>query len=175
MTFGFVGIGRRPGPGSSPLPGLFFAMVHLGEPQVRQQVFQRIAAIKPEAPPLWGRMTAHQMVCHLSDSFRLVLGEKPVASSAHRNLLMKWAALYLPFPWPKGVPTRPEVEQGVGGTPPGDFQRDREALVALLERFSDPNHTTPRTPHPIFGQLTEREWLRWGYLHTNHHLRQFGL
>jgi hypothetical protein len=29
--------------------------------------------------------------------------------------------------------------------------------------------------HPIFGELTEREWMRWGYLHTDHHFRQFGV
>jgi len=27
---------------------------------------------------------------------------------------------------------------------------------------------------PIFGPLTRAEWLRWGYLHADHHLRQFG-
>jgi hypothetical protein len=29
-------------------------------------------------------------------------------------------------------------------------------------------------PHPIFGRITRAEWLRWGYLHADHHLRQFG-
>jgi hypothetical protein len=31
-----------------------------------------------------------------------------------------------------------------------------------------------RPAHPIFGRMTEAEWMRWGYLHTDHHLRQFG-
>jgi hypothetical protein len=29
-------------------------------------------------------------------------------------------------------------------------------------------------PHPMFGAMTTLEWMRWGYLHTDHHLRQFG-
>jgi len=29
--------------------------------------------------------------------------------------------------------------------------------------------------HPIFGRMSLWEWQRWGYLHTDHHLRQFGL
>jgi hypothetical protein len=29
--------------------------------------------------------------------------------------------------------------------------------------------------HPIFGAMSERAWLRWGYLHMDHHLRQFGV
>jgi Protein of unknown function (DUF1569) len=29
-------------------------------------------------------------------------------------------------------------------------------------------------PHPIFGPMTAKDWMRWGYLHADHHLRQFG-
>lgn len=28
--------------------------------------------------------------------------------------------------------------------------------------------------HPIFGRLSRAAWLRWAYLHMDHHLRQFG-
>jgi hypothetical protein len=28
--------------------------------------------------------------------------------------------------------------------------------------------------HPIFGRMSEAAWMRWAYLHTDHHLRQFG-
>jgi hypothetical protein len=28
--------------------------------------------------------------------------------------------------------------------------------------------------HPIFGRMSEAAWLRWGWLHADHHLRQFG-
>jgi hypothetical protein len=31
-----------------------------------------------------------------------------------------------------------------------------------------------RPAHPIFGPMSEAAWLRWGYLHADHHLRQFG-
>ena len=31
-----------------------------------------------------------------------------------------------------------------------------------------------RPPHPIFGPLSHAAWLRWAWLHTDHHLRQFG-
>ncbi len=152
-------------------------MTHLGNPSVRQQILQRIAALKPDMRPRWGRMTAHQMLCHLTDSFRVAMGEKhasPATGLLQRSLL-KWAALYLPLRWPQGVPTRPEVEQGAGGTPPGDFCRDRIELISAIERFAGANRTFEWGKHPAFGSLRDREWLRWGYLHTDHHLRQFGL
>ncbi|HEV2663419.1 MAG TPA: DUF1569 domain-containing protein [Blastocatellia bacterium] len=30
-------------------------------------------------------------------------------------------------------------------------------------------------PHPYFGAMSESQWMRWGYLHCDHHLRQFGV
>ena len=152
-------------------------MIHLGNSTVRQQILQRIATLRPETRPMWGKMTAPQMLCHLSDSFRVAMGEKPVSrvSNVLQQTLVKWAALYLPLPWPRGVSTRPEVEQGVGGTPPAEFRRDRAELIRVIERFADPNRRFEWHPHPLFGSMCERQWLRWGYLHADHHLRQFGL
>lgn len=86
---------------------------------------------------------------------------------------MKWVALSLPVPWLKGIPTRPETEQGKSGTSPTRFEEDREKLFSVLNRFRG-DATDVLIPHPIFGCLTRGEWLRWGYLHADHHLRQFG-
>jgi Protein of unknown function (DUF1569) len=71
------------------------------------------------------------------------------------------------------VPTRPEIEQGVGGTPPSDFKSDRSNLLGLVDRFCEFHASIRRSAHPYFGVMREDEWLRWGYLHTDHHLRQF--
>ena len=114
------------------------------------------------------------MVCHLCDAYRLPLGDK-TASPATRLLqqtIMKWIALRLPLKWPKGVSTRPEIEQGLGGTPPAEFEKDRAALLSIVRRFSD--SAAFSVPHPFFGAMSRDEWLRWGYLHADHHLRQFG-
>ena len=82
-------------------------------------------------------------------------------------------ALHTSMPWPKGVPTRPEVDQEHGGTTPGDFARDHLAVAELLRRFAPSDLSTAR--HPVFGTMTRAEWLVWGYRHVDHHLRQFGL
>ena len=119
-------------------------------------------------------MSVEQMVCHLSDSYLAALGEK-ARSPANGPLpqrVMKWIALRLPIPWPHGVKTRPEVEQGLGGTPPVDFERDRASLLAVFRRFCGELARFADT-HPLFGPMSRRDWLRWGYLHADHHLRQF--
>ncbi|MEI9972832.1 MAG: hypothetical protein WDO73_12685 [Ignavibacteriota bacterium] len=67
------------------------------------------------------------MVCHLTDSFRAVMGLKSVspATGLLQRTVMKWGALYAPIPLAQRRSTRPEVEQGRGGTPPLEFTRDR--------------------------------------------------
>jgi len=154
-------------------------MKHLGDPAVREEIAQRIANVLPDSGAAWGRMTAPQMLCHLTDSYRVGMGEKSAspASGFLPQSFLKWMALRFPAPWPRGVATRPEVEQGPGGggTPPGDFERDRAELLAVVRNFSNPERTFSWHPHPAFGPLTEWEWMRWGYLHADHHLRQFGV
>jgi hypothetical protein len=120
-------------------------------------------------------MSAGQMVCHLCDAYRATLGEIAVspASGIFQRTVMKWAALRLPMKWPPGVPTRPEIEQGAGGTPPTEFERDRAELLVSFSRFCGTGGRVSPA-HPIFGQMRAEEWLRWGYLHADHHLRQFG-
>ena len=141
----------------------------------RDSIAKRISALTAADRRRWGRMSVEQMVCHLCDSYRTALGEKVVSSATgfFQRTIMKWVALRGPFPWPHGVKTRPEVEQGVGGTPPVDFERDRAMLVVIFDRFCEPSSNLAPT-HPFFGPMTREEWLRWGYLHADHHLRQFG-
>jgi hypothetical protein len=135
----------------------------------------RLGALHPERPRAWGRMTPNEMLCHLSDSFALALDERPFvpADTWMQRNIVKWVALRSSFAWPQGLPTRPELEQGVGGTKPVDFEQDRRRVVVLLHRFAAPD--AAYASHPGFGPLTPEEWLIWGYRHTDHHLRQFAL
>jgi hypothetical protein len=116
------------------------------------------------------------MICHLADSFRGVMGEKPLSEAPSRvpRKFIKWIALDVPLHWPKGLQTRPEMDQEHGGTPPAEFAADVHELQRLFERFVRSPREFSRQPHPIFGPMSERDWMRWGYLHMDHHLRQFG-
>ncbi|HJQ21395.1 MAG TPA: DinB family protein [Gemmatimonadaceae bacterium] len=126
-------------------------------------------------------MTASQMVCHLTDAFRGALGERTGDNPNHRapligRTLVKWIALYAPFPWPHGTPTTPAADQERGGTPPTVFERDVSQLRATSERFvRDLPRIARDRQHFFFGRMTQSQWARWGYRHMNHHLQQFGL
>jgi hypothetical protein len=135
----------------------------------------RISLIRPTDQPLWGSMGAHQMLCHLTDAFAYPLGERAVApfqSLPIPAFLFKWIALRCPLKWPPGIKTPPEIDQRIGGTPPVDFEADRSTLLRNVEQFAQLSGPWP--PHPIFRTMTGADWMRWGYLHTDHHLRQFG-
>lgn len=151
-------------------------MKTIDQPSVNQEIVDRISHLRPDLKRRWGKMNARQMVAHLNDSFISVMGEKhvPIDPNFRWRGVVKWCALYLPTPWPPGVPTRPELDQELNGTAPGIFEVDCQALVALIGRFTQRPREFEFRPHPMFLELTEWQWMRWGWLHTDHHLRQFG-
>jgi hypothetical protein len=142
----------------------------------KAEIVRRLRVVGPDRRPRWGRMSAHQMICHLSDSIRMATGQKPVsdASGLFRRTILKWIVLYLPLPWPQGILTRPEIDQQIGGTKPVDFADDVAELEALLDRITTQTGSVGWQMHPMFGTMSEAAWLRWAYLHMDHHLRQFG-
>jgi hypothetical protein len=149
----------------------------LSNPDHKAEILERLQKLKPNSARQWGKMSAHQMVCHLNDAFKAAIGEKKVAmaGSIFHRVVLKWIALQVPLQWPKGVKTLPEVDQEIGGTKPVEFKQDVKELEQLVERFTRLPPARPRQPHPLFGVMSDREWMRWGYLHTDHHLRQFGV
>lgn len=144
------------------------------DPPARASVERRVRALRPDAARQWGRMSPHQAVCHLSDAFRMVLGEKPVAPRPGRfKPLVRFVALRLPMRWPTGIPTFRELEQGGSGTPPDEFERDRQELLSLMARFAAATPADLALSHGMFGPMVRGDWGIWVYRHLDHHLRQF--
>src|SRR5688572_33331103 len=76
----------------------------------RRELSDRILRLTPEAPARWGRMTASQMVVHLSDCLLMAFGELAVSPKKLplRYTPIKQFVIYL-MPFPKGAPTAPEL------------------------------------------------------------------
>jgi hypothetical protein len=151
-------------------------MKTLLNPADKEEIIHRLNAVQPTSQRRWGSMSAHNMICHLSDGFRLYMGERPAkpAPTPLPRMLTKWLALWSPFPWPHGFKTAPELDQQGGGTRPVEFATDMQELRGLVERFTQQPRDFVWKPHPHFGAMSEREWNRLAYLHADHHLRQFG-
>jgi Protein of unknown function (DUF1569) len=140
------------------------------------EILERLRDLRPDSARKWGRMSVHQMVCHLKDCCLMATGEKQVrdASKPIQRTVIKWIALYSPLPWPRGIQTRPEVDQEGSGSCPVDFSSDVADVESLLRAIAGSRTRNEWPVHPIFGRMSRKAWLRWAYLHTDHHLRQFG-
>jgi Protein of unknown function (DUF1569) len=146
-------------------------MKTIWDTDARREVHDRVARLVPDRKAAWGRMSAPQMVCHLSESLKMALGELKVAP---KNVPIRYPPLkqFLVYvaPFPKNVPTAPELQV----RSPGDWSADVADLRSLVERFASQRGVAKWPDHPAFGRLSERAWGVLVYRHMDHHLRQFG-
>ena len=148
-------------------------MPSLFDSEVRARVVARLDRLTPSSERRWGRMTAPEMVAHLTDQMGHTLGDVPV--EAHGGPL-SWAPIrYLSIyvvPWPRGK-VRGPAEAFVSR--PGEWNADLERLRSLVERFGsrDPRGDWP--DHLLFGRMSGRDWGYFCHKHFDHHLRQFGV
>jgi hypothetical protein len=147
----------------------------LNEAGAVEAIVARLGKLHDQRPRAWGKMTPHEMLCHLADSFEGILGDRPIAPADTwvQRTIVKYLALHTSLAWPKGLKTRPEVDSAVGGTRPSEFSADRDRVIGLIRRFVEPGARYAR--HPMMGALTREEWMIWAWRHTDHHLRQFAL
>ena len=151
-------------------------MKTLARSQDKDEILRRLRTVRADSARRWGKMTAHQMICHLGDAYRIGSGDMRVsdASGLAQRTVIKWIALYAPLRWPPGIPTRPEIDRAIVGAASTDFAADLAVTLSLVEAFAARAGAREWPTHPIFGRMSETAWMRWGYLHTDHHLRQFG-
>ena len=144
----------------------------LSDPRARQELLERLERLKPETTPLWGKMSAPQMLAHVGDWMLMAKGELKTASKklplrypVVKQLLIYW------LPFPKGVPTAPELLR----RRPSEWSAECAAVRRYMEWFGnlDPRTTWPE--HPAFGTISSRAWNVLAYRHTDHHFRQFGI
>jgi hypothetical protein len=151
-------------------------MKGLHQSEVRAEILARLEKLHPGSPRQFGKMNPHQAICHLTDSFKAVAGQRTMSlppMAAWQSAVLKWAALYLPIKWTTGIKTAPENDQQQQGSAPKDWNSDKAELLEWLEKFSSGKMAF--VVHPLMGNLSAEEWQRWGYLHCDHHLRQFGV
>lgn len=149
----------------------------IADPAVRNDLVTRLSRLTPDTPRRWGLLTAHEMLCHLGDATAMVLRDRPrvVPVDARRRPLRKGLGLWSPLRWPHGLRTSPHHNPHALGSRPSDFARDLARLVDGLERLAMASTDGPLEPaHGFFGAMSIRDWQRWAWKHTEHHLRQFG-
>jgi hypothetical protein len=136
----------------------------------REELATRLSKVQAGSTPMWGRMSAPQMVAHLADALRMAVGEVPCAAkmSPLRYPPFKQLVVYV-LPFPKGVPTAPELLARA----PAEWTTEVTELEGLVERIGTRGPAGPFADHPAFGKLSGRAWGALMYKHMDHHLRQF--
>lgn len=138
------------------------------------EIRKRILELTGQDAPRWGVMNVTQMSCHVREAYRFALSSDPVQ---HIPLpippkVAKYVGLRSPLPWPKGVPTLPALKLGGTAMTTTSFDEDWAGLIEVFDRFCAASSLTK--DHPFFRSMSHADWMRWGYLHADHHLRQFG-
>ena len=137
----------------------------------RRALIVRVRQLSPDSERRWGRMSAPEMLAHVTDACRMALGEiaaRPKTSPLRYFPLRELVVYVLPFP--KGVPTAPELL----GRTAVDWSAEVVALEQALDRLVAQSRST-FPEHPVFGNMSTRAWGVLTYRHIDHHLRQFGV
>jgi len=148
-------------------------MRSLFDSATRQEVTSRVARLRSDTRPLWGRFTGPQMLAHINDALRMAMGDLPTKPKrgALRYPPLKQIVVYW-LPWPKGAPTAPELLARIDQA---QWSTEVAVFPQQLERFGARARERVWPEHPAFGRLSPRAWGVLQYRHLDHHLRQFGV
>src|ERR1700759_2281267 len=97
-------------------------------------LYPRLDKLDPSLKPLFGKMTCHQMICHISDLFRVAnnsieILEYGALTPQEVEVLTKAG---------KTVPVPKGFDQAKGeGTQPTDFKKDIETLKRFILEFNE--------------------------------------
>ena len=147
------------------------------DPEQKNKQLVRLQRLHPDTIPRWGRLTAGNLLPHLTDPFRIALGEfdvQPVRSFISTPL-GRFMAIFLMPCWPKGAPTNPKTDISKEGRKGKVFEQDRQELVEVIERFIVACSSRRFHEHPMFGKLSNKTWGMVMNKHLDHHFRQFNI
>ncbi len=146
------------------------------EPGVKESLFKRIDAITADTKGKWGKLTATQMIRHLSEANRMAFGEIPMPDRSNllTRTLFKW--MFLSNIKPPGrekgkIQTFPEVDVVQSGMAVEDIEAEKRRYKDTVERII--NAPTLHPFHTAFGKMSKKDWGYLVYAHADYHLTQF--
>jgi hypothetical protein len=143
--------------------------------EIKEKALERLAKLKPEQKPLWGKMNAVEMVSHVNDTLKAPLGDiKPEPlGNFFMHTLGKFMVLNLPFP--KSAPTHPEYNKHTKGRKPDAFDIEKQNFALLINRVHNSKEGSLAGEHPNVGKMSHDDWGKLMTKHIDHHFRQFGI
>lgn len=142
------------------------------QPQVYEELQQRLHQIDIASQQQWGKMNASQMLHHCQEPLKIAVNKSDVTLKPNWlvRLLFK-KMMYSPKPFKKNSPTPPQFKS-IGEF---DFHKEKAELQKWMNELWEDRNNKNRSAHPVFGTFTEDQWGIMQWKHLNHHFEQFGV
>ena len=138
----------------------------------REELISRIETLNENSKAEWGKMTIAEMLKHCILWEQMVSGEVKCKRVFLGRIFGKMAlngVLKSEKPMMRNARSAPEVvaKEGVA-----DITAGKKEWIERMQK----NATSPQPyfMHPFFGKMTKEQLGYHAYMHTDHHLRQFG-
>lgn len=139
-----------------------------------RSLVERFKKLSPETQPLWGSMSVSQMIAHAHEPLKVMMGSKEIKYT----LLGRFFGNYLKKKYikdrgfGKNLPTHTQFKV----SDKKQFEIELEQMLQSLHIIQEKGHAIiTKNKHPFFGHMTPEEWGDLMFLHTDHHLKQFGV
>lgn len=138
-------------------------------------LLQRINQLSSDSQPVWGKMSAAQMLAHCAVTYEMVYTNKHAKPNGLARFFLK---LFI-----KPVVTGEKPYQKSSRTAPAFlisepkvFETEKQKLMDYITRScNDGRAFFEGKESNSFGALTANEWNIMFYKHLDHHLSQFGV
>lgn len=143
------------------------------DPAVQQELRTRIDSLTTESFPRWGKMNVKQGLRHMGMAFKMAIGEvsEPFAAPALLRPIWKFGLLNM-TPLKGKIQTFPSFDMVARKIDPEELEAEKADLKAAMDRYLATGSYVEY--HPLGGRFNNENWGRVMYVHTDHHLRQFG-
>ena len=144
---------------------------------LRTKLIFLLQKLKTDAPPLWGKMNAQQMIEHFTDVMMVASGKikLPVVTPPERlPKLQEFMMSEKPFKENTKSPVLAEEPVPLKKhTKEAAIGKLQEEIIYFFEAFE--KKPDLKTTNPVFGELDFEMNIQLLHKHALHHLKQFGI
>jgi len=146
------------------------------DPQGKERMLTRIAALTPDSKAQWGKMNVGQMLAHCNVAYEIVHepGKHAPPGFVGKFLARVFAKSTVvgDKPYSQNGPTAPMFI--VNDTK--DFETERNRLVNYINRTCEQGASHyDGLENMTLGKLSSKQWNTLFSKHLDHHLKQFGV
>ena len=141
------------------------------EKKIAQRFINRIDILTSNSTGNWGEMSVSQMLAHCSAAFEdNSSGPNLITRLILRSFVRKIVIGNRPYK--KNMKTA----EAFVVTDDRDFNEEKMRLIRSIEKIQElGTKYFENRKHPVFGNITIKEWNIFFSKHLNHHLKQFGV